>query len=46
MKKEVNTVTCKVCNRETVYIPSDIQIGEHGKFFVYCEHCMNNIYLK
>lgn len=46
MENEVNFITCKVCNQETAYTPADIQIDEHGEFFIFCEHCMNNIYIK
>lgn len=37
---------CKVCNRTTHYQPTDVFVGEGGKFYVCCEHCMNDVEIK
>lgn len=39
-------IICKVCNHETTYFPTDVFIGSDGDFYVYCEHCMNDIKIK
>ena len=38
-----NYAICKVCNHTTKYQPTDVFVGEDGKFYVCCEHCMNDI---
>ena len=38
-----NYAICKVCNHTTKYQPTDVFVGEDGKFYVYCEHCTNDI---
>ena len=34
---------CQVCGKYTSYQPNEIHVGEDGRFFVYCECCMNDI---
>ena len=34
---------CKVCNHEVTYFPTDVFVGEDGKFCVCCDHCMNDV---
>lgn len=41
-----NYVICKVCNHITHYQPIDVFVGDSDKFYVCCEHCMNDVEIK